>query len=229
MPKERQEQACGREGNQARGEFPPCAQCGSDTYGDLVKAALWSRTGWIAIEDIPARVCQACAEQFYDEKTVQEIEKIIAHPTLKAKQQIQVPVFSLTDVEILQGHSRPEVLDEEETAALESMFAGTEQARQQPAANGEHPDAFLCKYCESDTHEDIVKSVLWGDRGLVVVEDIPARVCPQCGEQFYDEETTRKIEKIIADPSVKAKQEIAVPVFSLAELEGGATTSDSAT
>ena len=57
------------------------------------------------------------------------------------------------------------------------------------------------------------------ERGLVAIEQIPARVCEECGEQFYAAETTRKIEKLIEDPAAKATREILVPVFSLAEIE----------
>jgi len=80
------------------------------------------------------------------------------------------------------------------------------------------PAAFRCKYCESDTREDLVKAALWGDQGLVAIEDIPARVCDGCGEQFYDEETARLIEQIATGPHVAAGREILVPVFSLAEV-----------
>lgn len=54
---------------------------------------------------------------------------------------------------------------------------------------------------------------------MLAMEDIPARVCRGCGEQFYDEETTRKMEKVITDPALKAGREILVPVFSLTEVE----------
>jgi len=75
-----------------------------------------------------------------------------------------------------------------------------------------------CEYCGAGTHKDVVKAAFWGERGLVAIEDIPARVCEQCGEQFYDEETFRKIERLIADPNAKAKRELVVPLFSLREV-----------
>ena len=53
----------------------------------------------------------------------------------------------------------------------------------------------------------------------MAVEDVPARVCRQCGERFYDEETTWKIEKVMSDPTVKARQKVVVPLWSLAEIE----------
>ena len=76
-------------------------------------------------------------------------------------------------------------------------------------------EPFVCKYCQSGTQEKVVQAAFWGDRGLLVIEDIPARVCQGCGEQFYDEATTGKIEKLIGDPGAKPAREMVVPVFSL--------------
>ncbi len=83
---------------------------------------------------------------------------------------------------------------------------------------GEEPEApFRCKYCGSETEEEVVQAALRGARGWLILEDVPARVCRQCGEQFYDDRTAERIERITTDPAAKAKCEIAVPVFSLAE------------
>jgi YgiT-type zinc finger domain-containing protein len=79
--------------------------------------------------------------------------------------------------------------------------------------------AFRCPYCQGRTREDVVQAALWLERGLIAIEEIPARVCQQCGEQFYAEEVTRKIERLIEDPSAQATRQILVPVFSLAEVE----------
>ncbi len=198
-----------------------CEHCGSDTYEDVAKAALWRENGLVVIEDIPARVCERCGEQFFDQEISKRIEKLIADPPVKPKQKIFVPVFSLAEVEVPESGSRPEVLNEEEIEAVGSMFTGTEQGGQEGERNQESQEAYLCKYCESDTYEGLVKSVLWGERGLVAIENIPARVCQQCKEQFYDEETTRKIANLTERgfPAEKARREILVPVFSLREVE----------
>jgi YgiT-type zinc finger domain-containing protein len=62
-----------------------------------------------------------------------------------------------------------------------------------------------------------VKTAIWqGDR-LFVVEDVPAQVCTNCMEQYYDERVTDIIRRMTEEgfPSIKAKREILVPVFSL--------------
>ncbi len=78
--------------------------------------------------------------------------------------------------------------------------------------------AFPCTYCGADTREDRVKAAFWGDRGLVAIEDIPARICQGCGEQFYDDATSQKIERIVNGSAIMSKREIIVPLFSLADV-----------
>ena len=68
--------------------------------------------------------------------------------------------------------------------------------------------------------EELVKSVLWVDGGLIAVENIPAQVCQRCGEQFYNDETAEKLTalgKHRFEPPT-AKREMSVPVFSVADV-----------
>src|SRR3989442_10530053 len=74
-----------------------------------------------------------------------------------------------------------------------------------------------CPRCSQPMRSATVKTAVWrGDR-LFVVEDIPARVCDSCMEQFYDEETTEALRRLTEEDfsSVKARREILVPIFSL--------------
>ena len=97
-----------------------------------------------------------------------------------------------------------------------------EQAEPSPP-QGDEPrqEPFRCKDCGSETEEKVVQAALRAARGWLILEDIPARVCKQCGEQFYDDQTAEKIERITTDPAAKAVREITVPVFSLANSEPG--------
>jgi len=210
-----------REDDQDHHVASPCEHCGADTHEEVVKAASWSDRGLVAIEGIPARVCKGCGEQFYDEETTGRIEKVMAGAAGKARQEVIAPVFSLTDVEVPEGGSSPARHDDEEMGAVESMFSGTEQARQGLEGDQKSQEAFLCTYCQSHTHEELVKSVVWTDKGLVAIEDIPARVCHECREQFYDQEIAWKIARLTERcfPAEKVKREVPVPVFSLADIE----------
>jgi YgiT-type zinc finger domain-containing protein len=74
-----------------------CTYCGGQTHADLVRAAFWAARGLIAIEDIPARVCQRCGEQFYEEAAAQQIEALVHGAAAIPNREIQVPVYSLAD------------------------------------------------------------------------------------------------------------------------------------
>ena len=76
-----------------------------------------------------------------------------------------------------------------------------------------------CQECGGETREDVVKAAFWHDEKLIVIEEIPARVCNHCGEQLYDDQTAQRLQSLIAAPPAKAKEEILVPVYSLAGVE----------
>jgi len=85
----------------------------------------------------------------------------------------------------------------------------------QPNADPAGDAPLECLECGLKTRAEVVKAAFWTDRGLVVIEDIPARVCQGCGEQFYDEPTAGRIEKRLADPAAEPERHLVVPVFSL--------------
>ena len=62
-----------------------------------------------------------------------------------------------------------------------------------------------------------VKTAIWREERIFLVEDIPAHVCDSCIEQFYDEETTDALRRLTEDgfSSLMPKKEVLVPVFSL--------------
>jgi len=213
-----------------------CKYCGCETKKDVIKAAHWTKRGLIAIEDIPARVCQGCGEQFFEEEVAQRIQKALTYPAAKAKRQTHVPVYSLSQV-LPAEHSGQagrvaekkcrlplgtpngaEIPEQQHAASLESTHRHTTPPTR---ANQDRQEAFLCTYCESATVENLVKSVLWVDGGLIAVENIPARVCQRCGEQFYNHETTEKLAALDKRGfvSATARRNVLVPVFSLADIK----------
>jgi YgiT-type zinc finger domain-containing protein len=168
-----------------------CRYCSSAVREEAVHAAVWTGTGLVAFEDIPAGVCEKCGEEFFDEATVERIRKILADPEAPAKRTVSVPVFPISDV----------------------VPVGDEEHWEQ----GE--ETFCCDSCGSATREETVTTSFWGDRGLVALEGIPARVCLACNERYYDEETRQQIAALMHHGflSPKPKRKITVPVFSLAE------------
>jgi len=179
-----------------------CKYCGCETNEDTIKAAHWTKKGLIVIEDIPARLCQGCGEEFFKKETAQRIQKIVTYPAAKAKRQIRVPVYSLSKVLTAEKHRPAAVSARQNTMLPESGCRET----------------FLCRYCESATVEQTVNSVFWVDGGLIAIENIPARVCQQCREQFYDDQTIEKMTTLGKRGFVPgtARRDVLVSVFSLA-------------
>ena len=74
-----------------------------------------------------------------------------------------------------------------------------------------------CPRCGQSMHEAAVKTAIWREERMFVVEDIPAQFCDSCMEQFYDEDTTEALRRLTEESfaSLQPKREILVPVFSL--------------
>jgi YgiT-type zinc finger domain-containing protein len=75
-----------------------------------------------------------------------------------------------------------------------------------------------CGHCgASDLRRQTIRSAFWDDDRLVVIEDIPAIVCMNCHEQYYDDTTVVLLDLLRGDGFApeKALREITVPVFSL--------------
>jgi len=90
----------------------------------------------------------------------------------------------------------------------EDMSAETNETSLLPVA---------CPRCGGIMCSATVKTAIWRDDRLFVVEDIPAQVCDSCMEQFYDEETTDALRRLTEEgfSSLKPKKEVVVPIFSL--------------
>ena len=77
--------------------------------------------------------------------------------------------------------------------------------------------SFPCQRCERLTRAAIVRTNIWLGERLVVVEDIPAQLCEQCGEQYYDEMTSEALRALVLDDldSVEPKRVMEVNVYSM--------------
>ena len=47
-----------------------------------------------------------------------------------------------------------------------------------------------CFMCKGNYMVDLEKTI-------IIIKDVPAKVCDQCGEQYFDDETSQNIEKIV--------------------------------
>jgi YgiT-type zinc finger domain-containing protein len=79
------------------------------------------------------------------------------------------------------------------------------------------PEQAACSLCGGTSiHPADVSSAIWLGKRLVVVDDIPALVCDDCHERFFDDNTAMILDLLRGDGFRKedASGEIQVPVFS---------------
>jgi YgiT-type zinc finger domain-containing protein len=78
-----------------------CIHCDSaDVRSTHVRSAFWHDDDrLVVVEDVPALVCGACHEQFYDDRTmvVLDLMRGDGFPPEKARRELTVPVFSFHD------------------------------------------------------------------------------------------------------------------------------------
>jgi len=83
------------------GEAPRamCPRCGAVLTPTTVRTSIWHGERVAIVEDIPAHVCSACLEQFYDDDVSEALRRLAEEgfPSTKATREILVPVFSLAE------------------------------------------------------------------------------------------------------------------------------------
>ena len=57
-----------------------------------------------------------------------------------------------------------------------------------------------CEICDTPMQEKCIKQDFWVRGELIVLEDVPAGVCPQCGEKVVRVDVGKWISKLIEDP-----------------------------
>ncbi|MBI5029754.1 MAG: YgiT-type zinc finger protein [Chloroflexi bacterium] len=76
----------------------------------------------------------------------------------------------------------------------------------------------VCPRCQCTVRPAQVRTDIWQNDHLYVVEDVPAFICDGCQEQFYDDDVTDALRRLNEDGflSTVPSREILVPVYSLA-------------
>lgn len=54
-----------------------------------------------------------------------------------------------------------------------------------------------CPVCGGQLKKDTIREDVWVEGELLVIDNLPAKVCLDCGESIVDYNTMEKIEKII--------------------------------
>ena len=73
-----------------------------------------------------------------------------------------------------------------------------------------------CCFCKGTTiKQETIVDYRWGDK-LIVIKNVPAEVCSQCGEKYYDAEVSRQMEALALSDE-KPHHSITVPVCEFAQ------------
>ncbi len=78
-------------------------------------------------------------------------------------------------------------------------------------------DYGACHVCGSRMESKRIKQDIWVKKKLIVVEDVPAGVCPQCGEKVVNADVGRRLAAVVTDAKrFRKTRTIAVPVIQFA-------------
>jgi len=62
-----------------------------------------------------------------------------------------------------------------------------------------------------------IKQGIWVKKKLIVVEDVPAGVCPQCGEKVVNADVGRRLAAVVEDTKhLRKARTMTVPVIQFA-------------
>ena len=74
-----------------------------------------------------------------------------------------------------------------------------------------------CSFCDGELEERLVQHEYRWEGNLFVFEDVPARVCRQCGEKYFDAAVVKAMERAILG-QLRPKRVLQVPVYAFAEV-----------
>lgn len=71
--------------------------------------------------------------------------------------------------------------------------------------------------CKGEVEERLITCVQEYDGRVVIIENVPAEVCVQCGEKYLRSDIVGRIQRLVWEsPAPRQKRE--VPVYNLAEV-----------
>jgi YgiT-type zinc finger domain-containing protein len=74
-----------------------------------------------------------------------------------------------------------------------------------------------CSFCDGELEERLVQHEYHWEDKLFVFEDVPAHVCRQCGEKYFDASVVKAMEKAVLE-QLAPKRILHVPLFSYSEV-----------
>ena len=73
-----------------------------------------------------------------------------------------------------------------------------------------------CYFCGGSVKEEDVSVDFWWGEKLVIFEAVPAKVCQQCGERFFEAAVYKEMERV-AQVEVKPSKSIVVNIVNFRE------------
>lgn len=74
-----------------------------------------------------------------------------------------------------------------------------------------------CRVCGGGIEDRLTTYVTEYKGRVVIIRNVPAEVCTQCGERLFTPETVDKIQKIVWESPAPTREE-KIPVYDLAEV-----------
>ncbi|MDE6881004.1 MAG: type II toxin-antitoxin system MqsA family antitoxin [Oscillospiraceae bacterium] len=71
-----------------------------------------------------------------------------------------------------------------------------------------------CFFCKGQTVETTTKFIVDLGQCVVIVKNVPARVCQQCGEASFSDEVAQQLEKIVGAVKASMMSEVAIIEYS---------------
>ncbi len=70
-----------------------------------------------------------------------------------------------------------------------------------------------CYICNGDVESKKIDVQREWEGKKILIQDVPAEVCEQCGENYFDSATTLRMEQIKKASIYPQEQEIVIPTF----------------
>ncbi len=71
-----------------------------------------------------------------------------------------------------------------------------------------------CFFCKGQTIETTTKFIVDLGQCVVIVKNVPARVCQQCGESSFSDEVAQQLERIVEAVKHSIMSEVAIIEYS---------------
>jgi YgiT-type zinc finger domain-containing protein len=71
----------------------------------------------------------------------------------------------------------------------------------------------MCSFCDGELEERLVQHEYRWEGKLFLFEGVPARVCRQCGEMYFDAQVIKAMERAVLN-RLRPERMLQVPVYS---------------